>query len=248
MNNTILEVKDLNVFYKENPSLFSFKSEKKHVLHDISFKIDEGEIVGLVGESGCGKSTLGKTILGLVKDYSGSVISDTIRPQMVFQDPYGSLNPSKKIGWILKEPLRVKKIDEAESERMVSEILEKVGLSDIYKERYPSELSGGQRQRVCIAQALIQKPKLIIADEPVSALDVTVQAQILELLYRINKESQIAILFISHDLKVVYQICSRIMVMKDGYIVESGSDEEIYRKPKEEYTKQLLRAAGIKEI
>ncbi|HOO27427.1 MAG TPA: ATP-binding cassette domain-containing protein, partial [Lachnospiraceae bacterium] len=209
--------------------------------------VGRGEIVGLVGESGCGKSTLAKAILHMVKDTEGEVTHYSKMPQMVFQDPYGSLNPSKKIGWILEEPLKIKGgFSDVERSRRVCAMLEKVGLDEKFSERYPHELSGGQRQRICIALALMLEPKLVIADEPVSALDVTVQAQILQLLLRLNKELGVALLFISHDLKVVYQLCSRILVMKDGRIIEQGSDREIYYKPKQAYTRELLNSAGIR--
>lgn len=242
----ILQVNELNVFYNESDALLFRDRKKKHVLHDISFEMYEGEILGLVGESGCGKSTLGKTILGMVKDYTGDIVHYSECEQMIFQDPYGSLNPAKRVGWLMAEPLRVnRKLPEDECRSRVIEMLKRVDLPEEIYDRFPRELSGGQRQRVCIGIALMLSPKLIIADEPVSALDVTVQAQILELLYRLNREEGIAILFISHDLKVVYQICSRIMVMKDGKIIEQGRDEEIYKSPKEAYTRQLLTAAGI---
>ena len=242
----LLEVHHLNAYYKEKKSLFRQQSVRKQVLRDVSFQMQEGEIVGLVGESGCGKSTLGKSILGMVKDVDGEIKSYSTKPQMVFQDPYGSLNPSKRIGWLLEEPLRIQgSCTEEERKKRAEEMLSLVGLDDKFLERYPNELSGGQRQRICIAIALMLSPKLIIADEPVSALDVTVQAQIMELLLKLNRELNVAMLFISHDLKLVYQICSRILVMKEGRIIEQGSDEEIYGSPKEEYTKELMRSAGI---
>lgn len=237
----LLEVHHLNAYYKEKELLFRQKSVRKQVLKDVSFQMYEGEIVGLVGESGCGKSTLGKSILGMVKDIEGEVKHYSQRPQMVFQDPYGSLNPTKTIGWLLEEPLRIQgTFTEEERKKRAKEMLSMVGLDDKFLERYPNELSGGQRQRICIAIALMLSPKLIIADEPVSALDVTVQAQIMELLLKLNKELNVAMLFISHDLKVVYQLCSRILVMNEGRIIEQGSDRDIYFNPKQEYTKELM--------
>ncbi|MBR2880311.1 MAG: ABC transporter ATP-binding protein, partial [Oscillospiraceae bacterium] len=165
------------------------------------------------------------------------------RPQMVFQDPYGSLNPSKTIGWIVEEPLRLYgKYDKAERRRRVLEMLERVGLGGDFAKRYPRELSGGQRQRVSIAAALIRRPRFIIADEPVSALDVTIQAQILELLREVHREKELSYLFISHDLNVIYQLCDRVMVMKDGEIIEQGTVDEIFDNPKKEYTKKLLES------
>ncbi len=245
----LLEVDHLNVYYPVKQGLLSGKKARKHVVKDATFSMKEGEIRGLVGESGCGKSTLGKAILGMIPDCEGNVKHYAKRPQMVFQDPYGSLNPAKTIGWILEEPLRVKNHLTVEERKVrVVEMLRLVGLDEHYITRHPNELSGGQRQRVCIAQALMQEPKLIIADEPVSALDVTVQDQILKLLVELNERFNIAILFISHDLKVVYELCDRVMVMKDGVIVENGTDKEIYFHPKEKYTQELLTSAGLKNF
>lgn len=240
-DNTILTVSHLNTYYREKTGRFSSSSVRRQVLKDVSFDIKQGEIVGLVGESGCGKSTLAKTILGIVKDYEGTVEHGSTGAQMVFQDPYGSLNPAKTVGWILEEPLRIQgKLTDPERDERVARMINLVGLDESYLKRKPNELSGGQRQRICIALALMLSPRLIIADEPVSALDVTVQDQILKLLLKLNRELGIAILFISHDLKVVYSVCSRVMVMKDGHIVEQGRDEEVYKSPKHPYTKQLL--------
>ena len=227
---TILEVSHVSVSYKE----------KKNVLKDISFMIKEGEIVGLVGESGCGKSTLSKAILGLLDIEEGEMIHHTKNPQMVFQDPFSSLNPRKKIGWILEEPLRIQKVPKQERKQRVEEMIVKVGLTLSHLERYPKELSGGQRQRVSIAISLIQGSKFIIADEPVSALDVTIQKQIMELMIRLQEENQLSYLFISHDLNVIYQMCDRVLVMKAGQIVEEGDVEEIFNSPKHEYTRLLL--------
>ena len=238
---TVLEVSGLNVWYRGGGLL---RREKQQVLHDISFTLHRGEILGLVGESGSGKSTLARTILGFVPDYTGSIVHHSKRPQMVFQDPASSLNPSRSVGWILREPLRIYgKYDAAEMERRVDRIMELVGLPPECKERRPGQLSGGQRQRVCIGAALIPQPQLIIADEAVSALDVTIQAQILQLLAKLRRELGISILFISHDLNVVYQLCDRCLVMHRGRIVEQGAVEELYQHPKEEYTRRLLAAA-----
>lgn len=247
MSGEIIQVNHLNAYYKEKELLFRQESVRKQILKDVSFRMQEGELVGLVGESGCGKSTLGKAVLGMVKDVEGEVLHYSRTPQMIFQDPYGSLNPVRRVGWILEEPLRIRGgLAGTERKEQVLAMLEKVGLDGKLKERYPGELSGGQRQRVCIALALMLNPKLIIADEPVSALDVTVQLQIMELLLKLNQELGIAILFISHDLKVVYQLCGRILVMKAGQIIEQGSDREIYYEPQQEYTKELLKSAGIR--
>jgi len=214
------------------------------VLHDVSFTLRRGEILGLVGESGTGKTTLVKNILGLVKTHTGEIIHYTKRPQMIFQDPYSSLNPAYTVGWSLEEPLRIYgKYDAAERRRRVAEIAEKVGLPAECLTRRPNELSGGQRQRVSIGVALIQKPRLIIADEPVSALDVTIQRQILELMRTVRDELGISFLFISHDLNVVYQLCDRVMVMKDGRIVEENTVQELFDHPQHAYTRELLSAA-----
>ena len=245
--NHILEVKKLNVYYTDKGSLLKKKTQKKHALRDVSFYMEEGEILGLVGESGCGKSSLAKAILRMQKEMDGEVVLQCENPQMVFQDPYSSLNPAKRIGWILEEPLRMKKLSKEERKKRVDEMLEKVGLDLKCKEHYPNELSGGQRQRVAIAAALLCDTKFLIADEPVSALDVTIQAQIIRLLLKLHKEMGIAILFISHDLRVVYQMCDRVMIMESGEILEQGTVEEVYANPKSEYTKLLLEAANVND-
>ena len=242
----ILTVTDLNVFYKKSTGRIFGKKNRMQILNSVSFTMEKGEILGLVGESGCGKSTLAKAILGMIPIESGEVLHTSKQPQMVFQDPYGSLNPVKKIGWILEEPLKLKGGSTKEERRIkVIEMLRRVGLDEVYADRYPSQLSGGQRQRVAIAGALMLSPKLLIADEPVSALDVTIQAQITELLLRLHKEMGLSVLFISHDLRVVYQLCDRVMIMRKGQIVEAGDVEEVYFNPKHEYTGDLLEAAGI---
>ena len=241
MADRVLEVNDLSVTYTDS-TVFGKKTVFK-ALDGVSFHLEQGEILGLVGESGCGKSTLAKAVLGMIP-YSGQVKHYTRRPQMVFQDPFGSLNPAKTIGWIVEEPLRIfGKYDAAERKRRVIDMLERVGLGEEFTKRRPRELSGGQRQRVSIAVALIQRPRLILADEPVSALDVTIQAQILKLLLELRRELDLSYLFISHDLNVVYQLCDRVMVMNKGRIIESGTVDDIYDHPQQEYTKKLLAAA-----
>lgn len=231
----ILEVKHVSASYKEG--------KKEHqVLKDVSFTVYENEILGLVGESGCGKTTLSKAILGFLKVEEGEIIHHSHTPQMIFQDPYSSLNPGKKISWILEEPLRMQKIPKEERRKKVLEMAEKTGLSREHLDRRPRELSGGQRQRVSIALSLLQGSKFIIADEPVSALDVTIQRQIMELMVKLQEEMQLSFLFISHDLNVIYQMCDRVMVMKNGQIVEEGEVEEVFAHPQSDYTKELLAA------
>jgi ABC-type glutathione transport system ATPase component len=244
----LVEVRDLSVFYRENANSLFGKNVKKCVVHHADFNVYEGEILGLVGESGCGKTSLSKAILGLNKMIEGSVTHHSNSPQMVFQDPYSSLNPSKTVGWLLQEPLRAqgildpsKAMTEKDREAAAHDMLRKVGMSEKYFTRRPSQLSGGQRQRISIGQALITRPGLVIADEPVSALDVTIQAQILELIRSLQEELKISFLFISHDINVIYQVSDRIMVMKDGKILEIGETEEVFQHPKDAYTKELLR-------
>lgn len=211
----VLEVEHLNVFYPEK------RNQKKQVIFDANFTIYEKEIVGLIGESGGGKSSLSKAILGLNPHIEGTIKHHTEYPQMVFQDPYGSLNPSKKIGWILEEPLRIQgKLDKKARREKVLQMLERVGLETEHADRRPRELSGGQRQRVSIAMALIMESHFIIADEPVSALDVTIQAQILELLKDLKEEYGLSYLFISHDMAVIKEMCDRVLRLEDGRLYE----------------------------
>ena len=241
--NKILEVKDLCCSYQKSVGLFG-KKETRQVLQHVTFDIHSGEVLGLAGESGCGKTTLARAILGMLGGYSGQIIHHSRRPQMIFQDPFSALNPARTVGWVLEEPLRIYgKDDAAERRCRVEERLEQVGLSASCMSRRPHELSGGQRQRVCIALALIVRPRLVIADEPVSALDVTIQAQILQLLADLRQQYELSYLFISHDMNVVYQLCDRVIVMKEGQIVEQAAVDELFAHPQHEYTQQLLRAA-----
>ncbi len=227
----------------------------------VSFTVAEGETLGLVGESGCGKSTLARTILQLLKPTSGSVKFEgveltelskrALRPlrrdmQMVFQDPYASLNPRKRIGQIIGDPLKFHGIaDGKELRSQVEELLDRVGLPTEHFNRYPHEFSGGQRQRIGIARALALKPKLIIADEPVSALDVSVQAQIINLLRDLQSEFGLTYIFVAHDLGVVRHVADRVAVMYLGKIAEIGSSKEVYSNPVHPYTEALLSAVPI---
>lgn len=242
-NNFVLQVRHLNSYY-ETTSLLLRNKKRKQILFDVSFDIREGETLALVGESGSGKTTLSKTILGINKEFEGEIIHHSKHPQMVFQDPYSSLNPAHTIGWILEEPLKMlTDLSPEQRKAEVRQMLENVGLPAEFAERKPSQLSGGQRQRVSIACAAISRPKLIIADEPVSALDVTIQKQILELMVRIQKQYGISYLFISHDLNVVHQLAHRVMVMQNGRIVEYGEVEAVFSNPFHSYTKALLKAS-----
>jgi ABC-type glutathione transport system ATPase component len=260
MSGSLLSVQQVSNSYVTR-SLGSFgRRIEKPVLRDINMEIGAGEIFGLVGESGCGKTTLGRCILGLI-DYSGEIKIDgqtqgrganrwamadraiARRVQAVFQDPAASLNPAWSTGWIMEEPLRINKMGTgAERRKRVDEVLELVGLDPSYKNRRVHELSVGQKQRICIGCALMLKPKLIIADEAVSALDVSVGAQVLNLFRELHQNLGLGMLFISHNLNLVYYLCDRIAVMKDGRIVEQGNAEEVYGNPQNNYTKELLKA------
>lgn len=245
---TVLEVKDLDIFYRDGGNSLFSKNKKRCVVENASFELRYGEVLGLVGESGCGKTSLSKAVLGMNRDIRGTILHHSKYPQMIFQDPYSSLNPSKTIGWLLQEPLRAlgalepsKKVSKADCEAAAYDMLKTVGIDESYFDRKPSQLSGGQRQRISIGQALITKPSFVIADEPVSALDVTLQAQIMELMLKLKDDMGLSYLFISHDINVIYQMSDRIMVMKSGKIVEIGDTEEIFSNPKDDYTKLLLK-------
>jgi oligopeptide/dipeptide ABC transporter ATP-binding protein len=228
-----------------------------HALDNVSFSINAGECLGLVGESGCGKSTLGRTILQLLTPTSGAVFfkgqdlstgdKKTIRTlrrdvQVVFQDPYSSLNPRMRVRDIIAEPLMNQKLPRREIDERVQQVIQDVGLRADYLGRYPHAFSGGQRQRIGIARALVQRPKLLICDEAVSALDVSVQAQILNLLQEIREEYELTILFISHNLSVVRHIADRVAVMYLGQVVEIGGNEQIFTDPQHPYTRSLISA------
>jgi len=253
----ILKINDLCTWFPVGGGLFGKKKDYVKAVNKVSFDVYPGETLGLVGESGCGKSTLGRSILRLVEPTSGNVNFENtdLRKlgkhdmrnmrrdiQIIFQDPYSSLNPRLTVGDSLMEPLQVHQLYENNTKRKkrVLELLERVNLPVEYFNRYPHEFSGGQRQRIVIARALALHPKFIICDESVSALDVSVQAQVLNLLRELQQEFNLTYIFISHDLSVIKHISDRVMVMNKGEIVESGEPDEIYYHPKNEYTKKLI--------
>ena len=239
----VLSVSGLSAYYKNKRKGVFDRQTLMKAVDDVSFDVYKGEVLGLVGESGCGKTSLSKALLGVNPDVCGNIERKSTNARMIFQDPYSSLNPSYTIGWLLEEPLRAAGVRSAqERQRRVNDMLKMIDLEG-YNDRYPGKLSGGQRQRVSIGQALITEPELVIADEPVSALDVTIQAQIMELMLKLQEKMGLSYIFISHDMNVISQMCDRVMVMKSGSIIESGSTEEIFEHPREEYTKKLLDAA-----
>ena len=259
--NILLSVKSVSTSYYNSQSLFAKKQNKSNILNNISFEIYEGEIFGVIGESGSGKSTLVKTILGLQNLERGEILIKNRRikankfddlnirsmMQVVFQDPYGSFNPRHRIKRLISEPFFLlntiqtkKEIDEK-----VNYALEEVGLSPNDSNKFIHEFSGGQRQRIAIARALIIKPKLLILDEAVSSLDVSIKAQILDLLVKLANRYNLTYLFVSHDLSVVQNIANRVIVMKSGEIVEQGKAKQILTEPKKDYTKSLVEAIPI---
>lgn len=255
----ILEVKNLKTYFPINKGMFSKPIDFVKAVDDVSFKVHYGETIGLVGESGCGKTTLGRSILHLTQPTGGQIIfhgknintysREELRVlrrdlQIIFQDPYSSLNPRMTVGEAIIEPMAVHNVLDNYRERKEKaiELLEKVNLKAMHFNRFPHEFSGGQRQRICIARALALHPSFIICDESVSALDVSVQAQVLNLLNKLKEEFQFTSIFISHDLSVVKFISDRIIVMNHGRIVEEGFSEDIYQNPKEEYTRKLIES------
>ena len=237
MSEKVCEVKNLTYIYP--------KSDKG--VKNVSLYVNKGSIVGLLGESGCGKSTLAKCISSQLKADSGEIICKKIG--YVFQDNYASLNPSKKVGWLLKETIRYSNPAEFKnSDEIIKSILEDVELDSTVLEHLPNELSGGQRQRIGIAMALLSNPDILIADEPVSALDVTVQKQVIKLIKKLNESKNLAILFISHDITVVREICNYIYIIKDGEAVEEGDSEDLFTHPSTEYTKNLLDSSYLENI
>ena len=247
---TILEVDNLTKF-------FNTPGGQLHAVDGVSFKIEEGRTLGIVGESGCGKSTTGRTILKLLEPTGGKILFDgkditnysrkQMRPlrqemQMVFQDPFSSLDPRQTVMQLISEPIIEHKLLKSKSdiEERTLELMRTVGLAERYMNVYPHELDGGRRQRIGIARAIILKPEIIICDEPVSALDVSVQAKIINLLKELQQKLNISYIFISHDLGVVKHIADRVMVMYRGHVVEEGTRDEIFSHPKHDYTKLLL--------
>ncbi len=268
-NSTILEVKDLYQHFPiDNGGIFKKQIGAIRAVDGISFTVKKGETLGIVGESGCGKSTTVRSIAQLYKPTSGEVLFHGVdlckadkktllkerrNIQMIFQDPYASLDPRMTVRTIISEPLNIynrrglldHKWTKDEIEDRVEELMEKVGLNKLYKNRYPHEFSGGQRQRIGIARALALNPEIILADEPVSALDVSIQAQILNLIIDLQKEMGITFIFIAHDLGVIQHISSRVIVMYLGKIMEISTSEELYKNPKHPYTEALLSAAPV---
>lgn len=260
MSEPLVQVQDLVKTFMSSKGLLT-KPKYVHAVTDVTFSINPQETFALVGESGCGKSTTGRLVTRLLKPDSGKVIFDgkditgfseqqmrAVRSnmQMIFQDPYGSLNPRIKIGDLVAEPLCIHtNLSAAERRKIVYELLEVVGLHPEHANRYPHEFSGGQRQRIGIARALSVHPKLIVADEPVSALDVSIQAQVLNLLKELQKKYELTYLFISHDLSVVEMISDKIGVMYLGKLMESAPKEELFQNPMHPYTKALLSAVPI---
>ncbi len=255
MDENILEIRNLSAGYRSSASPLLGSGETKTILQDINLDIKRDEFFGLLGESGCGKTTLAKVILGLLP-HTGSIRLDGkeydrrrkneyyASIQAVFQDPLSALDPRRTVGFTVEEPLAVhRRLSKKERILKVDEMLERVGLDPSYKNRLPADLSGGQRQRVCIAAALMLEPKLLVADEATSSLDVSVGAQILKLFQELHEQMEFALLFISHNLDVLYYLCSRVAVMQQGRIVETGDVEEIYAHPKASYTQQLLGTA-----
>ncbi len=260
MNSTmpILSIKNLSKNFKIRGSKLFEKPKVLHALSDISLDINEGETLGIIGESGCGKSTLGRCIVQLHKSTSGDIIykGNNITQnkvnvlkelrkdiQMIFQDPYSSLDPRKTAGAAIEEPMAIHNILSAqERKENVISLMKEVGLDSQYVYRYPHEFSGGQRQRINIARALALDPKIIVCDEPVSALDVSVQAQVLNLLNDLQKKHNLTLIFISHDLSVIKHVSDRVAIMYLGKVVELCKAEEIYKNPKHPYTQALLSA------
>ena len=255
----MIKVKNLRKYFPITGGFFNTKLGDVKAVENINFEIPEGEILGLVGESGSGKTTLGRSIIRLIEPSEGEILYNNkniinfndkemraLRKefQIIFQDPFASLDPRKKIFDIIAQGLKIHtKMNKSEINKKVTTIIKEVGLQEEHLSRYPHEFSGGQRQRIGIARALVLNPKFIIADEPVSALDVTIQAQILNLILELKEKYSLTILFISHDLSVINQIADRVMVMYLGHIVEVASTKNLFSNPRHPYTKSLIETA-----
>ena len=250
----LLEVKNLTKHFPAH-------GQKVHAVNGVSFKLERGETLGIVGESGCGKSSMGRTILKVHEPTSGQIIFDGVditgfsnrkmfpyrkKMQMIFQDPYASLNPRFTVGEIIEEPMIIHNMGTAHERKViVQELIETVGLKPDHIRRYPHEFSGGQRQRIGIARTLALRPEFIVCDEPISALDVSIQAQVINLLEKLQREKGFSYLFIAHDLEMVHHISHKIGVMYLGNMVELGSSDDVYKKPLHPYTRALISAAPI---
>ena len=257
----LVEIQSLKKYFPIRKGVLQREVERVHAVDDVTLSVAKGETVGLVGESGCGKSTLGRCVVRLLTPTEGDIVFQgtsigrlgprALRPlrremQMVFQDPYASLNPRKRVGSIVGDPLKIHGIGNSkERKTQVEELLETVGLSPEHYNRFPHEFSGGQRQRIGVARALALRPKLIVADEPVSALDVSIQAQILVLLRRLQERRNLGFVFISHDLGVVRHFCRSVAVMYLGRIVERGPVPAIFDEPLHPYTRALRNASPV---
>jgi oligopeptide transport system ATP-binding protein len=265
MSEYLVEVKDLKKEFPIRGGIFGRQVASVKAVSGVNLKIKKGDTLGLVGESGCGKSTLGRCIIRLLEPTSGRILFDgkditdlkgealrslRRRMQIIFQDPYASLNPRMTVGKIVGEPLLIHKIGNSKKERLdrVQELLELVGLRKEAVDRYPHEFSGGQRQRIGIARAIAVNPDFIVCDEPVSALDVSIQAQVINLMMDLQQKLGLTYLFIAHDLKVVEHISSRVAVMYLGRVVEQASADEVYKNPQHPYTQALLSAIPIPKI
>ena len=272
MTKPVLEIKNLNVQYKTKGTVFN-KEKVVNAVNDLNLSVEKGEIIAVAGESGCGKSTLASAICRLIPVASGEILFHGVdilklkgkklkvyrqALQMIFQNPYSSLNPKKKVFDILKEPLDVNselctysedfrplyEFSKDEIKNLILQVAESVGLDENALKLYPHEFSGGQRQRIAIARALMMKPEFIIADEPVSALDVSIQAQIINLLLNLKKELDLTVIFISHDMNVIRQIADRVAIMYLGKIVEIGATDQVFKFPQHPYTRALLSAVS----